>query len=168
MKKFTYLAFLGIMAFGACKKAEIDMDASNSSNSSASNDFGWNGEAPFSVKNNGTYYHGTTAATASSNGVQVVVSMDSTIGGYTIAFPATATPGSTYSLVSNDTRSIIYTNFENIQFPKVFMSSTGKVRIVQNDNQFVSGYFYATVKMVDTSGMVNTRSLTEGYFKVAK
>ena len=94
--------------------------------------------------------------------------MDSTVGGYTIAFPATAVPGATYSLVSDEARSVMYTNFENIQAPKVYISTTGKVRIVQNDNQYVSGYFYATVKMIDTTGTINTKNLTEGYFKVAK
>jgi len=173
MKKFTFLAFLGVITFTACKKAEVDLNDSNNSpsGSTASNDFSWQGEAPFSLKKDDTFFHASYATAASStNGVTAVLGVDVEGGskGFTLAFPTNAAPGSTYALVNNKDGGLYHYSYADPNNPDIYISSTGKVRIIQNDGVYVAGFFYATLKSVDTTKPITTKKITEGYFKVKR
>jgi hypothetical protein len=168
MKKFTYLAFLSLLAFASCKKTTVDLDENNNnpSGSTAYDDFNWMGEAPLSLKNNGEYHHNTQVVGVSASGFQIITSIDESSTGYNLTFPSDATPGTTYSLAMGGETAVNYFKVVDGQNADVFKSSNGKIRVIQNDGQYVSGFFYATVRKDNPDGTFETRTITEGYFKV--
>lgn len=167
------LITFSLLTITSCKKADVDLNNNNNapSGSTAANDFNWQGEAPFSLKKDDTFFHASYAtAAASTNGVTVVLGVDAEGGtnGFSLNFPTNAKPGSTYLLVNDQNGALSHYNNTDPNNPINFISVSGKVRVVQNDANVVSGFFYATLKNADASKGSSVEKITEGYFKVKR
>lgn len=175
MKKFTYLAFvaLSLLTITSCTKTVVDMDAPNGNNSSANGgpdvsnvNFDWTGNAPLSVKINGTPYVCDPNLTdvISFAGYYYITFSDiegADSKGFGIQVGENAIPNKIYTMPSPFNVSYQEQN-NNIHWG----AKSGKYKIITNDATTIEGYFYATLKEQATG--IETGKATEGYFKVTK
>lgn len=162
---FKKILSVAVMAtalfFTSCEKENINVDPPGTG-SSANDGFNWSGEAPFSVEIDGSKF--------SVDKEKVEVNF----------FPNSMT------IDGGGTTEILYIMFSDLikegdilEFPKgafinyddnnpegvLLVPVSGKVKITQNTPAIIEGYFYATVKNLQTGQL---KQMTKGYFKVNK